>query len=200
LKPTHRVSALRTYAYSEPDLKTAPHYLLSLGAQLVITHEQDGFLKDDRGGWITKKHVSLINDFEDDPAAVAERFVGTPYLWGGRESLGLDCSGLTTAAYGACGVLLPRDSDMQFAWCGVDIEDWAAPGALDRGDLVFWKGHVGIMTSAEHVIHANAHHMATAKETLSGAVKRIAKHYGEPIGARRIALSKGRERPNWMEN
>lgn len=200
LEPTHKVSALRTYAYSEPDLKTAPQHLLSLGAQLVITQEQDGFLKDDRGGWITKKHVAPISNVEADPAAVAERFVGTPYLWGGRESLGLDCSGLTIAAYGTCGVLLPRDSDMQFAWCGEEIEDWTSTGALDRGDLVFWKGHVGIMTSPQHVIHANAYHMATAKEALSGAIERIAKHYGEPIGARRIALSQGRERPEWMGN
>ena len=198
LQTTHRISALRTYAFSEPDLKTAPHYMLSLGAELVVTDESGGYLKDNRGGWITKKHVTAVADFEDDPAAVAERFVGAPYLWGGRESLGLDCSGLTIAAYSACGVLLPRDSDMQFAWSGEPIPNWDQPGALKRGDLVFWRGHVGIMVDNELVIHANAHHMATAKEPLAGAIERIAKHYGEPIGARRIDLSTGRKRPDWM--
>ena len=197
LAPTHRISALRTYAFSEPDLKSAPHYLLSLGAHIVATEEVDHYLRDDRGGWITTRHVAPVDAFEDDPAAVAERFVGAPYLWGGRESLGLDCSGLTSAAYGACGVLLPRDSDMQFAWCGQEISGWERPGALTRGDLVFWKGHVGIMGDAEHLIHANAYHMATARESLAGAIARIAKSYGEPIGARRIDLSEGRKRPFW---
>ena len=196
--PTHRVSVLRTYAFSQADLKTPPHYILSLGAEIVATGEDGGYLKDVRGGWITKKHLAPIDDVETDPAGIAEQFVGAPYLWGGRESLGLDCSGLTVAAYGACGVLLPRDSDMQLAWSGERIEDWDRPGALERGDLVFWKGHVGIMTSDKDVIHANAHHMATAKEPLASAVTRIAKHYGEPQGARRVDLSKGRARPAWM--
>ena len=200
VEPTHRISALRTYAFSEADLKSAPHYLLSLGAELWVEDESGGYFKDVRGGWITNKHVVDIDAYEDDPAAIAERFIGAPYLWGGRESLGLDCSGLTIAAYGACGVLLPRDSDMQFAWSGENISDWDQPGVLTRGDLVFWKGHVGIMSDSEHVIHANAHHMATAKEKLSGAIERIAKHYGEPIGARRIDISTGRERPKWMGN
>ena len=200
LRTTHRVNALRTYAYSEPDLKSPPHYLLSLNAEIVQSGEQDGYIKDDRGGWISKKHLISTSDFGDDPAAIAERFVGTPYLWGGRESLGLDCSGLTVAAYGACGVVLPRDSDMQHAWCGEEIQDWDKPDGLRRGDLVFWKGHVGIMTDNTHVIHSNAYHMATAKEPFSGAVERIAKHYGEPIGARRIDISKERTRPFWLGN
>ena len=200
LETTHRVSALRTYAYSEPDLKSPPHYLLSLNAEIVQSGEQDGYIKDSRGGWVSRKHLVPASEFGDDPALIAERFVGTPYLWGGRESLGLDCSGLTIAAYEACGVLLPRDSDMQRAWCGEEIQNWDQPGALERGDLVFWKGHVGIMTGDTDVIHSNAHHMATAKEPLSGAVERIAKHYGEPIGARRIDITKERARPFWLGN
>lgn len=200
LKTTHRVSALRTYAYSEPDLKQPPYYLLSLNSEIVRVDENNGYIKDDRGGWISTKHLTPVGELENDPAAVAERFIGTPYLWGGRESLGLDCSGLTVAAYGACGVVLPRDSDMQFSWCGDTIPNWEDKDALQSGDLVFWKGHVGIMTSASQIIHSNAYHMATAKEPLSGAIERIAKHYGEPIGARRIVLSKERERPFWMLN
>lgn len=199
LEVTHRVSALRTYALSEPDLKSPPHYLLSLGAGIVGTEQVDHYIRDDRGGWVTVKHLVPAGSFEDDPAAVAERFVGAPYLWGGRESLGLDCSGLTGAAFGACGVLLPRDSDMQNAWCGEPVENWDQPGALKRSDLVFWKGHVGIMMDSETLVHSNAYHMATAREPLVGAIERIAKHYGEPLGARRIDLQKGRMRPDWMD-
>lgn len=200
LETTHRVTALRAYAFSAADLKSPPHFLLSLGAEIVSAGEEKSYIKADRAGWVTKKHLAPKSDYSDDPAGIAEQFVGTPYLWGGRESLGIDCSGLTIAAYGACGVLLPRDSDMQYAWCGDDIPDWQSPGALQRGDLVFWKGHVGIMTNAEMLVHSNAYHMATAKEPLTGAIERIAKHYGEPIGARRIDLSKGRARPHWMDS
>jgi len=199
LAPTHRVSALRTYAYSAPDLKSPPHYLMTLGAHVVSENKDGSFIQTRGGGWVTSKHLVPLDDIEDDAAAVAERFVGTPYLWGGRESLGLDCSGLTLSAYGACGVLLPRDSDMQFAWVGEEIPDWQRPGALQRGDLVFWKGHVGIMMDKEMLVHSNAYHMATAKEPLIGAIERIAKHYGEPIGARRIDLNEGRKRPFWLD-
>ena len=108
-------------------------------------------------------------------------------------------TGLTQQAFEAVGVILPRDSDMQFAWTGDDIPDWRAPNALRRGDLVFWKGHVGIMTDADHLLHANAWHMAVAVEPLESAITRIANYYAEPIGARRIDISSKRGRtPDWL--
>ena len=199
LAPTHRVKALRAYVYSEPDLKSAPRYLITLGASVVV-EEQDGrFLGCARAGWIPEVHLAPLDAVEEDPAGVAARYLGTPYLWGGRESLGLDCTGLTVAAFGACGVTLPRDSDMQFAWAGPAIEGWQDEGTLQRSDLVFWKGHVGIMLDGVRMIHANAHHMAVAAEPLLGAIERIAKYYGEPIGARRIDLKQARaSTPAWL--
>ncbi|WP_300390223.1 NlpC/P60 family protein [Henriciella sp.] len=200
LRATHKITALRTYAYSEPHLKSAPRFMLSMGSLLPVTGEDGKFVRVDRAGWVPVQHVAPVDRLETDPAAVAERFLHAPYLWGGCESLGLDCTGLTRAAFLACGVILPRDSDMQFAWSGQAIEDWKTPGALQRGDLVFWKGHVGIMLDAEMFLHSNAHHMAVAKEPLAGAIERIAKIYGEPIGARRIDVSsmKGVE-PDWLK-
>ena len=197
--PTHRVSALRTYIYSKPHLKSAPHGLISMGSRLTVTGEENGFLRTSRGGWVTSGHAAPLDEAEDDPAAAAARFLHTPYLWGGCESLGLDCTGMTRAAFEACGVTLPRDSDMQFAWCGEAIADWTAPGALRRNDLVFWKGHVGIMLDAAVLLHANGYHMAVAQEPLSEAIPRIAKEYGEPTGARRIdiLLERGRV-PDWL--
>ncbi|HIG20942.1 MAG TPA: peptidoglycan endopeptidase [Henriciella sp.] len=198
-EPTHRVSALRTYAYSQPHLKSAPFGLISMGSAVTVTSEENGFLKTTRGGWLTKGHVQPIDSFADDPADVALRFLHSPYLWGGCESLGLDCTGLTRAAFLACGVTLPRDSDMQFSWCGEAVADWNAPGALKRNDLVFWKGHVGIMLDDKMLLHANGYHMAVATEPLLMAIPRIAKEYGEPKGARRIDISKERGRvPDWL--
>ncbi|RIJ16090.1 peptidoglycan endopeptidase [Henriciella mobilis] len=200
LKATHKVSVVRTYVYSEPDLKSAPRFLVSMGSRLPVTGQEGKFVRVDRAGWVPVQHVSPIDVYEDDPAGVAERFLHTPYLWGGCESLGLDCTGLTRAAFLACGVILPRDSDMQFAWCGTAIDDWKMPGALKRGDLVFWKGHVGIMLDGETLLHDNAYHMAAEKEPLAGAVERIAKIYGEPIGARRIDVSAMRGvEPDWLK-
>lgn len=200
LSASHRVGALRTYVYSEPDLKSAPHYLVSLNARMVVEPEQEGrFVKCARSGWVVADHLAPLDVWEPDPASVAERFVGTPYLWGGRESLGLDCTGLTVAAFGACGVDLPRDSDMQFAWAGAPIDDWDRPGVLHRGDLVFWKGHVGILTDDQTLIHANAHHMCVARESLSAAIERIAPLYGPPIGARRLNVTAARGHgPDWL--
>ena len=198
-EPTHRVSALRTYAYSQPHLKSAPFGLISMGSAVTVTGEENGFFKTIRGGWLTRGHVQPIDSFVSDPADLALRFLHSPYLWGGCESLGLDCTGLTRAAFLACGVTLPRDSDMQFAWCGEAVSDWNAPGALKRNDLVFWRGHVGIMLDDKMLLHANGYHMAVATEPLLMAVPRIAKEYGEPKGARRIDISKERgEVPDWL--
>ncbi|MEQ9314252.1 MAG: NlpC/P60 family protein [Henriciella sp.] len=199
LEATHKVSSIRTYAYSEANLKSAPHFLLSMGSRLNVTRREGRFVYDEGGGWVPEQHVVPLDHVEDDPADVALRFLHSPYLWGGCESLGLDCTGLTRAAFQACGITLPRDSDMQFAWTGEAIEDWKTPGALQRNDLVFWKGHVGIMLDGETLLHANAHHMAVAREPLAGAIERIAKIYGEPIGARRIDIPTERARqPAWL--
>lgn len=198
--PTHRISALRTYAFSKPNLKSAPHFLISRNGLITARTTDNGFVQTSRGYWITEKHLEPVETAHDDPAAIAEAFRGSPYLWGGRESLGLDCTGLTIATFAACGVALPRDSDMQFAWAGDTVEDWRSAGALQRNDLVFWKGHVGIMLDGGTLLHANAHHMATASESLAGAIERIAVTYGEPIGAKRIDLTTARAaKPAWLE-
>jgi cell wall-associated NlpC family hydrolase len=198
LQPTHKVSSPKTHCYSEPDLKSAPRFLLSQGSRLTVSGWEGDWLYSDRGGWVHTRHVAPADVLEDDPVAVAERFLRTPYLWGGRESSGLDCTGLTQQAFEAAGVILPRDSDMQFEWAGEDIPGWRKPQTLRRGDLVFWKGHVGIMTDADHLLHANAWHMAVAVEPLETAITRIANYYAEPIGARRIDVLSERERtPDW---
>jgi NlpC/P60 family/Bacterial dipeptidyl-peptidase Sh3 domain len=199
LAVTHKVSALRTYCHAEADLKSAPRFLLSLGARIVVEAIDGDWARCARAGWVHTRHLSDLNASVTDPVAVAEQFLHTPYLWGGRESLGLDCTGLTQQAFEAAGVILPRDSDMQADWAGTAIANWQAPGALRRGDLVFWRGHVGVMTDAAHLLHANAWHMQVAREPLSAAITRIAQSYGAPTGARRIDLAFEPSRvPDWL--
>lgn len=181
--PTHRVKVLRTYAFSQANIKTAPAGLYSLNALVTVEAIDGRFARAARSGWFMLDHLAPVGSgFDTDAAAVAERFVGAPYLWGGRESLGLDCSGLVMQALLACGRTCPRDTDQQEQTFFQDAD----PAALRRGDLVFWKGHVAMMLDAEHIIHANAHHMAVAVEPLNTAIARIeAAGSGEPTSYRR---------------
>ena len=181
--PTHRVAAIRTYAFAAPSIKSRASGPFSLNA-LVAVDAVEGRLAHAAGaGWMAAEHLSPIGaGFARDVAGVAERYLGAPYLWGGRESLGLDCSGLVQQALLACGLSCPRDADMQQG-LGREI----GRQAFGRGDLVFWKGHVAIGFDAERIIHANAHHMAVAIEPLDGAIERIkAAGSGAPAAFRRL--------------
>jgi len=183
--PTHRVSALRTYVFPKPDSKTPPLAMLSLNALVTVSEPGDRFLRLAGGGFIYARHVVHMGVVAPDFVAVAETFVGTPYLWGGRTSVGLDCSGLVQLAASAAGHALPRDADMQAQEAGEPV-DWRDGMPLARGDLVFWQGHVGIMTSAENFLHANAHHMAVEIEPFADARARIEAAGFKVTGVRRL--------------
>ena len=179
--PTHRVSGLRTYAFAEASIKTRASGPYSINSLVAVEAVEGKLAKVAGGGWMTADHLSPIGWFEQDWAAVAERFVGAPYLWGGRESLGLDCSGLVQQALFACGHACPRDTDQQQD-LGVEI----APAEFGRGDLVFWTGHVAIGLGDGRIVHANGHHMATTIEPLSAAIARIGAGGSPVTGYRRI--------------
>ncbi|UAL09701.1 NlpC/P60 family protein [Caulobacter segnis] len=180
--PTHAVSAIRTYAFSKPDIKSRPEGLYSLNALVTIEEREGRFAKGAGTGWFVEDHLTPIGRGETDPVAVAERFLGAPYQWGGRESLGLDCSGLVQQALYACARACPRDTDMQRGFFPE-----VAEADRRRGDLVFWKGHVAILLDRDTILHANAHHMATAIEPLAEAIARIAATpTGAPLGYRRV--------------
>jgi len=180
--PTHNVAALRTYVYPEPDFKRPPLALLSMNALLSAAAAEGKFLALESGGFVVAAHTRRVDETAADPVSVGLSFVGTPYLWGGRTSLGLDCSGLVQLANEAAGVPCPRDADMQAAEIGRPLDPTVA---LARGDLVFWDGHVGIMTSTTDVLHASAEHMAVVVEPLAEAKARIAASGSEFLGVRR---------------
>jgi cell wall-associated NlpC family hydrolase len=171
IEPTHRIAVLRTYVYPEPDGKTPPLSLLSLNALITVTQRRGKFHALAGGGYIFAGHAVPIGDNARDFVAVAESFLGTPYLWGGRTSVGLDCSGLVQLSLEAAGHPAPRDADMQAGELGHAID--LRKDKLRRGDLVFWDGHVGIMTSEKDFLHANAFHMAVEAEPFARARRRI---------------------------
>lgn len=181
-EPTHRISAPRTYAFAQPSIKSRASGPYSMNALVAVEAEDGRLCKVAGAGWMAAEHLAPVGAFETDVAAVAERFLGAPYLWGGRESLGLDCSGLVQQALFACGMACPRDADQQ-AGLGREI------GRVDfrRGDLVFWRGHVAIGLDENRIVHANGHHMMVAIEPLETALARIeAAGVGEPTAYRRL--------------
>lgn len=178
--PTHRVSAIRTFLFPEPDLKSPTLDVLSLTSRVAVTGETNGFAELEQGGWVFMKHLAELDEVAPDYVATARKLTGVPYLWGGKTSMGLDCSGLVQVALDAAGLSVPRDSDQQAQAIGEAVADVSA---LRRGDIVFFPGHVGIMTGPDLLLHANAFHMMVTEEPLAEVVARGA----QITGVRRIA-------------
>ena len=184
--PTHKVAALRTLVFPGPSIKLPPVEALPLGARLAVARLEGPFAITVSGGYLPARHLAPLDAMESDFVAVAERFLGAPYLWGGKTSLGLDCSGLVQVALAACGIASPRDSLMQERALGQPLALSAELPILRRGDLVFWMGHVGIVRDEATLIHANAFHMAVAIEPVAEAIARIRAAGGEVTSVRRL--------------
>jgi cell wall-associated NlpC family hydrolase len=179
---THRVKAPLTLSFPDADIKSTPIMHLPMNAEVSVTEKAAKFLRLADGRHVMPDHLALIEEHETDFVAVAEQFLGVPYLWGGKSFMGLDCSGLVQTALHAAGIVSPRDSDEQERSLGEPANGFR------RGDLVFWKGHVGIMTDGVTLLHANGHHMMVVKEPLADAVSRIKAQGSGVTAVKRLAV------------
>ncbi|MFM8701505.1 MAG: C40 family peptidase [Hyphomicrobiales bacterium] len=186
-EPTHRVAVLRTFLYGGPSIKLPPIAPLSLGSRINVKAVKNGFAVTDSGHFVFADHLVQVGVFENDFVTVAERFLGLPYYWGGKTSLGIDCSGLVQVCLDAIGVNSLRDTDMQAKSIGFPVPIDEVTGNLMRGDLIFWNGHVAIMQNSNTLLHASGHHMLVVSESLMAARDRIsAKGGGSITSIRRL--------------
>jgi hypothetical protein len=188
-EPTHWVSARGTFVYPAPELKRPPIMRLSCNSKVTVVGREGRFAELSRGGFIFMGHLMPLEEKAKDFVRLAERLIGAPYLWGGRSGTGIDCSGLVQLSMQGAGMACPRDTDMQEGEIGTKL-----PGntldKLQRGDLIFWRGHVGIMQSSELLIHASGHQMEVVVEPVARAVERIAETHGDITSIKRIEKPK----------
>lgn len=183
LPPTHWVAAAASHAYRQPKVKDT-HRLddrLPFLARVAAQEQAGGFtrigLRPGSRLWVPSAHLRPLGDWLPDPVAVARMFLHVPYFWGGNSAQGLDCSGLIHTARRACGLDCPHDADLQMAMPGAEVP----PGAEAPGDLIFWTGHVALVSAPGRILHANAFHMAVVEEPLAEAETRIAARGGGPV-------------------
>lgn len=188
---THRVTHRTTHMYREPDFKSPYRRAFHMNSKVQVISQQGKWaevklpktpMSAPKHGFIPASHLRPIDEFASDPVAIAERFLDTPYVWAGNSGFGIDCSGLVQAALLACGFPCPADSDLQQAALGQDIPKDAP---LQRGDILFWKGHVAMVVDANRIIHANAHHMSVVYENTADAIARIDAQGDGPVTARK---------------
>ena len=181
MEPTHGVIVPRTLVYPGPNMKLPIAGALPMGARVAVAREMGDFAQVNGLGFVWRAHLSALSRADADFVRVAEQFQGAPYLWGGKTFSGLDCSGLVQVALAACGIEPPRDTDLQERALGEIFALTDDLAGLRRGDLVFWKGHVGIMHDETMLLHANGHHMLVVSEPLAVARERIRAKTGTDI-------------------
>ncbi len=180
-EPTHRVAAPSTPVLTAPDVKAACTQLLPMNALIRLEKEYDGFFQTN-AGYVSHRHIVPAGEHAVDFVSIAENFLHVPYVWGGKTVAGMDCSGLIQTSLQAAGIAAPRDTDMMEQALGVSVDRMEAR----RGDLVFWKGHMGVMLGEKRLLHANAFHMEVFAEPLDQAIARIEKSAGPVTSIKRL--------------
>ena len=177
-----RVTALVTPVFSAPGVKAPLRDVLPLNAEIPVLARDGDYIAIALKRFVHYRHLAPLSEHAADFVSVAERFLGAPYVWGGKTVAGLDCSGLIQTALQAAGIAAPRDTDMMEKALGIPV----SRDDITRGDLVFWKGHMGVMLDKTRLLHANAFHMEVFVEDLDQAIARIEKSAGPVTSIKRL--------------
>jgi len=189
---THSVAVLRTFLYPEPNLKTPPLECLSMSSPVAVVGTKDRFSEvrlavPRSGGWIYSRHLAAAGEMVPDYLATARQFLWAPYLWGGKNSLGVDCSGLVQVALARAGIPCPRDSYVQATSLGTEVPLDAGGYTPRRGDFIYSPGHVAMALDERTALHATGHTMLVAIEPLADLLGRVrAESGGGFTAARRL--------------
>lgn len=178
--PSHQVIAAATHSYGDASIRSADLATLSFGAKITASGDSQDFVETSHGH-IPKQALAELPTPARDPITTARLFLNTPYLWGGNTRSGIDCSGLIQAALLAANMPCPGDSDQQ-----QQLGQTITNGQYQSGDLLFWNGHVALVTSPTKMIHANAHHMQVVEEPITQAIIRIARTTGPVTAHKRL--------------
>lgn len=149
-------------SYSEPNVESQVVSDMVAGGILQIIGEENGFYKvvypDQRTAFVNKSEADLYESWlehadpsEENLVATSKLLMGSPYLWGGTSTKGIDCSGFTKTIYFLNGIVIPRDASQQIH-TGELIDDDKSFVNLLPGDLLFF-GVKATDTTAERVIH-----------------------------------------------
>ncbi len=184
--PSNRISDMGGHVYAVPNFKTVPMMHLPFQAEITVVGEEGHYVELAGGGFVHQQQVESLVAIEPDYVKTAERYLGVPYLWGGNTQYGLDCSGLVSAALKRAKIDCAADSGAQEKTVG---ERLTHSEPLQRGDFVFWEGHVGLIHGPDMLLHANGYHMKTVLEPFEQACTRILAAGNGPVTSRKRLVS-----------
>ena len=181
LQPSHSVAVPLSHVYPKPDVRAPIGMAIPFGAQVTISEgvEEKRFSEVRGLGWIYKRHLKPLGSLNADYLQTAAMFLHAPYVWGGKTALGLDCSALVQLALNYAGKDCPRDTDQQLEMLGRSVG--ANISACEKGDLVFFPGHVGFMLDKMRLLHANATYMRVTLDKLESVVSRLSMVHDNPV-------------------
>ena len=186
---THLVSNTSSLVFEKPDIKSNLLYNLYLNSKVSVKNKTQDFyeiyLNNDKTGFIPKVHLISKQQKLNKWIDTSIRFENSPYLWGGKNVLGIDCSALVQVSLEASGLIIPRNTNEQLLFNSSKLK---YTKSIKKGCLIFWKGHVAIAITENEIIHSNAFHMSVKIEKLSEAINRINKTEGDIIGIKQVVL------------